>query len=184
MKDSILLGITIFLLLCAVPWLRIYFRTGLNGALLTGVGEIVFAFGFLGVAYWFMRDIAPWESPSSLPFFVLLIAGLLILIISRPVLYIKESGLWKHIYDKTPYAKRVIGSVPIVKYERLPGPSINKRTSLSVGISLMAMGILIIMVFILFKVSINYILIASISAFILGLVVVIFSIVYLHEAKR
>jgi hypothetical protein len=177
MKDSILLVITVFLLLCAVPWLRIYFRTGLNGALLTGVGEIVFAFGFLGVAYWFIRDIAPWESPSSLPFFLLLIAGLLILIVSRPVLYIKESGLWKQIYDKTPYWKRVIGSVPIVKDEKLPAPSVNKRTSLNVGISLMATGILIIILFILFKFSISYILIASISAFIIGLVVVIFSIV-------
>ncbi len=183
MKDLILLGITLFLLLCAVPWLRIYFRTGLNGALLTGVGEIVFAFGFLGVAYWFIRDIAPWESPSSLPFFLLLIAGLLIIIISRPVLYIKESGVWKQIYNKTPYWERVIGRVPIVKYEKLPAPSVNKRTSLSVGISLMATGILIIMAFILFKFSTNYILTASVSAFIIGLVVIIFSIVYLHEAK-
>jgi len=179
MKTVGFLLMTLFFLLASVPWLRIYFRTGLKGALLNGVGAIVGAIGVPGFLY--CLDSPPVALPL-LPFLflALMIVALLFVIIAMPVMYIKESGSWKEIRDKTPYWKRVIGSVPIVKYEKPPFPSANRRTHLVLGVTMMVASIL---AFIFFKRTM-YFSVASIAWFIMGLLYVILSFVYLTRKRH
>jgi hypothetical protein len=180
MKTVGFILMTLFFLLASVPWMRVYFRTGLKGALLNGVGTIFVAIGVPGFFYWF--DSAPMAFPFlPLLCLVLVIAGGLCLIVSLPVLYIKESGLWKEIYDKTTYWQRVTGNVPIVKYEKPPAPSANRQAYIILGILMMTGGIL---AFIFIKLTMNYFLTAAISSFIIGLLFVIYSIVYLNKNKE
>ena len=179
MKTVFFILMTLFFLLASVPWMRIYFRTGLKGALLIGIGDICDS-GSPGFFYWFDRP------PAALPFlplvlFVLAIAGLLCFIISFPVRLIKESGAWKKISETTSYWQRFTGNVPILKYEKLPSPSLKRRTGIAIGISLMTGGIIGT---IFFRLTMNYFSAGTIFMFIAGLLLIIFSIVYLDKRKR
>lgn len=184
-------GISLFFVLASIPDLRIYSRTGMKGFLLMGISEILVAIGVFGVTIrvlsldslcgWYF-----WEYLFCLPFLMVFIVGLFMGQVGFIFNSTRESGLWNEICEKTPITKRIIGSVPILKYDKVPSPFLSKRTGLILGISLMTAGILIIITIILFKFSFlrGLLIASSITSFISGLLFVIFSIVYLNKGQK
>jgi len=177
---SAFLLMTLFFLLVSISWTRIYFRTGLTGALLSGVGGIIGTLGVPGFFFWF--DNGPAGLPSlPLICFVLMIVSLLFNIVAFPVMYIKESSAWKEIRDKTSYWQMLTGNVPTVKYNELPSPIAKKRVPLLLGILMMTGGS-VALVFI--KIRSNYFSAGAMIWFAIGMLYFIFSIVYLRREKE
>jgi hypothetical protein len=156
----------------------------MKGFLLRGIGQIACSIGFLGSAFWLIRNnTLPWENPFSLPFFLLLVVGFIIFKIGSIFYYTKESGLWKEIYEKTSIWEKLTGNVPILKYEKVSPPLLRRRTGLIIGISMMTVGGLAFIIIILIKSFFlkSFLIPYSIAAFIIGLLFVIFSIAYLDK---
>jgi len=167
--------ITLFFLLVSIPQIRLYRRRGLKGALLRGIGGIAGAIGCFGLTF---ALLSSWNYPI-MPSLFLIIISLLLYIVSFPILYIKESGLLKEL-ENTTYWQRFTGNVPIVKYEKRPDPTAKRQVFLLLGVVMMAGGIIGA---VFFKLTMNYFSTGTIFSFIVGLLFVIFSLVYLNKNK-
>jgi hypothetical protein len=100
--------------------------------------------------------------------------------------YTSESGLWVELGEKTTFRQRLTGNIPILKYEKPPPPAMSRRTGLIFGIVTITLGCLLIMLHILFKIpgfTIHF-LVPGFFAFFFGLLLVIFSIIYLNKGKK
>jgi hypothetical protein len=177
-------GISLFFGLASIPPLRMYFRTRMRGLLFSAVGAILVAFSFLGITIWYMGGYSE-DSPIYLLFFLVMVASIAITFLASVILNTNESGLWKELGEKTTFWQRLTGNIPILKYEKPPPPTISMRTGLIIGISAMTLGSLVIILYILFKITTFFsFLIAAIGTFIFGLLFVIFSIIYLDKGKK
>ena len=192
MKNLILIGgflITLFFGLMSIPPLRIHFRTGMKSYLLGGVAAILGAFSFLGMTIWYISSDLLRGYLGEAPIFLFLFGlgvAIFITALGAVILNTNESGLWNEICEKTTLWQRVTGKVPILKHEKPPPPAISKRTGLIIGITAMALGSLVIIPYILFKIPTVFMsfFMAAIIVFILGLLLVIFSIIYLDKDKK
>jgi len=178
-----LLPIFIFGVLVSIPStfteLRIYFRTKMKSFFWLGVGGAILTVGFVGLSLSAIANL--YVAWIYIVFSALLPIGIIPLFIGRVILWTKESGLWKEICETTSYRQRLMGNVPIVKYEQLPAPLRSRRTGITIGISLMAIGII---GEVFFRLTMNYFSSGPIFMFISGLLLVIFSIIYLNKIQR
>jgi hypothetical protein len=168
-----------------------YFRTGMKGLLFMGVGVLLAAVSFLGMT---IRDISldslrkgdSLYDPIYMFFLVFLGVGGVITTLGSVILTTRESGVWKEFGEKTTFRQRVTGNIPILKYEKPPPPAIGKRTGIIIGIIAMTLGSSIIIPYIVFKIPTVFMsfFMGAILAFVLGLLLVIFSIIYLDKDKK
>jgi hypothetical protein len=185
-------GMTLLSGLMSKSFWRVYSRTGLKGFFYESVGFIVLAYGFLGLTIWEL-SLNSLDGYFEFGFFVLfaLIAGLGAFISTAGMIMLNtsESGLYSELCEKVEeitFWQRITGDVPILKYEKPPPPTVSKRTMLILGITTMTLGSLLIMVHILFRIP-NFtihIFIPGTLALIFGLLIVIFSIIYLNKGKK
>jgi hypothetical protein len=192
MRYLLLIGsflITLFFGLGSIFNLRIHLRTGMKSFLFGGIGFLLGAFTFLGMTIVCMRlDLYRRYLGGSPSFLFLAVGGVAVFMtaIGEVILNTSESGLWKEIGGKTTLWQRITGNVPILKDEKLPSPAISKRTSIIIGIIAMTLGSLIIIPYIVFKIPTIFrsFFIAAVLVFISGLLLVIFSIIYLDKGKK
>jgi len=194
MKDLFLIGgfgIALFFGLASIPPLRMHFRTGMKGLLFMGVGGMLGSFGILGMT---IRDIilAPLHEGDSLSdpiflfFLVVLVVGGLIGQLGFIIVNTSESGLWVELGEKTTFRQRLTGNIPILKHEKPLPPAMSKRTGLIFGITAMTFGSLLIILNMLFKIQALFIhfFITAAFAIIVGLMLLIFSAIYLDKDKK
>jgi hypothetical protein len=184
-------GITLLFGLASIPLLRMHFRTGLKGLLFMGVGVILMAFGALGITI-LERKLAPLHEGDSLYdsifllFMIVIGVAYLITLLGVIILYTRESGFYLEFLEKTTFRQKLTGNIPILKFEKPPPPAINKRTGLICGITAITFGSLLILLHILFKIpgfTIHFVISGS-FALIIGLLLVIFSMIYLDKGKK
>ncbi len=166
------LGFSLSLIVCSIPMLRIYVRTGMKGFLFRGLGIISGSVGLFGSAYWFIKnETLPWESLISLPFFILMLVGIVLVAAADVFAFGKESGLWKEIWERSTFWERVIGRVPILKHENIPPPIRSGKEGLMMALSIFVPIILIIII--------NILSVANFSkAALCSMAVIIFSILF------
>jgi hypothetical protein len=190
MRDLLLIGalvISTVILLASIPLFRIYYRTGMKGSLLPGFGYIAFAIGLSAIALigFIRQKFTLWDNASTLPFFLLIIAGAFLTFLGFAFENTKESGLWKEICDRTTYWERFTGRVPFLKDEKIPPPFFKRLPILILGSSMVTAGILTIVITVLSKISFSkeHLISYSLFAIMFGLLFVIFSLVFLNKGK-
>jgi hypothetical protein len=184
-------GISLFFGFASIPHLRIHFRTGMKGSLLMGIGCLLLALAALGITI-LETGLAPLHEGDSLydPIFsffvVVLVLGFLTGQLGFIILNTRESGLWFEILEKTTFKQKLTGNIPILKYEKPPPPAMSRRTGLVLGISAVIFGLFLITLNIIFKHQPFYIefYISAAVVIVIGLMIVIFSIIYLDKSKK
>jgi len=176
--------ITFFIVIGSISPLRMYFRTGMKGLLFMGVGGILGGFGFLGMV---IDELGGHFGEVPIVLLVLLIiAGVPMMAIGSMLLGTKESGLYEELFEKTSFKQRLTGNIPVLKFEKPLPPAMSRRTGLIFGITAITFGCLLILLHLLFKIpgfTIHFI-ISGTFALIIGLLLVIFSIIYLNKGKK
>jgi hypothetical protein len=163
----------------ALTNLRIYFRTRMKSFFCTGVGAAISTIGFGGLFFCGIVNLSiAW---GYIVFFALVLLGLVFDLVGSVILWTKESGLWKEIGETTSFWQRLTGNVPMIKYNKLPSPSLKRRTGIIIGIILITLGI-IWGAFL--KLTLNYFSVIALSMSIMGLLLVIFSTLYLSSGER
>jgi tellurite resistance protein TehA-like permease len=180
--------ISMFILLAAIPLFRIYYRTGMKASLLPGLGYVAVSIGLSGVALIasIRRELTLWDNASTLPLFLLIIAGVFLTLLGFVLENTKEGGLWKEICDRTTYWERFTGRVPILKDEKIPPPFFKRLPILILGSSIMTAGILTIIITVLSNKSLlrEHLISYSIFAIMFGLLFIISSFVFLNKGKK
>jgi hypothetical protein len=98
----------------------------------------------------------------------------------------KDSDLLKEIFEKTSYWQRVTGDIPIYKVEKRLPPFLRKKKGIIIGVFLMIVGSLLSIFLIIMPNLFHFVLsflIVSLSAFIMGLLLIIFSVAYLGKER-
>jgi hypothetical protein len=158
------------LIVCSMPMLRIYVRTRMKGFLFRGLGIITSSVGLFGSAYWFIKtETLPWESLISLPFFILMLAGAVLLAAGDVFVFGKESGLWKEIWERSTFWEWVIGRVPILKHENLPPPIRSSKEGLMMALLIFVPIILIMIINILSVANFSKAALCSVAVIIFGI---------------
>jgi hypothetical protein len=162
----------------------------MTGRFLIGVSQAIFVIAMWAGYFWIknsdLRDGSDlWENAYFWIFLVLGVAGVFLQYVGLGIHWTKESGLWNKICEKTSIWQRMTGDIPSFKSEQVPPPFLRKRTGLIIGISSMIFGIVISTILVLLKVSYVFMnfFIVSISAFIMGLLLIFFSFAYLDKGR-
>lgn len=173
---------------------RIYFRSGMLAYLCQAASDIV------GILFFWLLYLMLTQSDVLAVFcntercgeliyrlwLGLFVVATLLHLLYYAFIFTKESGLSKEIFKNTSYWQRMTGNIPVVEWEKRPPPSLKKKTSIIIGISLMTIGslmsILIAMSSLFHFFMIFFII--SVSALILGLLLIIFSIAFLEKENK
>jgi hypothetical protein len=177
-------SITILFGLASIPHLRMYSRTGLKNLLFRGLASLLIAFFIFGMTILYIYDY--FEIIPIIIFLLIGGVGALVSFLSTIIASTSESGFWVEFGEKTTFRQRLTGNIPILKFEKPPPPAMSRRTGLIFGIFTITLGCLLMMLHILFKIPGFTILffIPGAFAFIFGLLLVIFSIIYLDKGKK
>jgi hypothetical protein len=116
----------------------------------------------------------------------LFVVGVFLHLMYYALIFTRESGLWKEIGGNITYRQSFMGDIPRVKWDKRPEPLMKKKTGIIIGISLMIIGSLIsipILTSTLFHFFLNFFIVST-AACILGILLVVFSIVYLGKERN
>jgi hypothetical protein len=188
-----MLGITLLLIFSIRTDFRIYFRAGMSSRLWSAASSIIFITMIWIVYLPFMLftngDFCTNELCGESIYWlmiVLFVAGVFLHVEFLGIAWNKEGGLRNEVAETTSYWQRFTGDIPVLKSEKFPPPLLCKRTGLVIGISLMASGILLTTIIVMFTLSHFFMsfFIVSVAAFMVGMSLVIYSVAYLEKERN
>jgi hypothetical protein len=177
-------SLTILFGFASIPAFRMYSRTGMKSLLFRGLSSLLVAFFIFGMTILLMVDY--FEIIPIIIFCLIGGIGALMSFLDIIIASTSESGFYVDFGEKTTFRQRLTGNIPIFKHEKPQPPTVSKRTMVILGITSMSLGSLLIMTHILFRIP-NFTILFLIPggfAFIFGLLLIIFSIIYLDKGKK
>jgi hypothetical protein len=190
------LGMLVITLIAAInirAAFRVYFRAGLTSRLWSVASIIIFVIGFWIAYILSIIDLCAsyglCSTPGEEDVIYVIVNVVFFVGLSFHYTYLgdswnKESSLQKEIFENTSYWQRVTGDIPIYKVEKGPAFFFRKKQGIIIGIALMTVGSLLTIVLIIMPNLFHFVLsflIVFLSAFIMGLLLVIFSVTYLEK---